>query len=126
MDGLRYDRVLVLDDDEDFCGSMADVLEMLDVRCLALRSLADLKARGAEALGCGLAILDVNLGAGQPSGLDALYWLRENVFAGRVVFLTGHASSHPAVAEASRQTGVEVLGKPLTFEHLARLLGRGA
>src|SRR5579862_5380074 len=53
-----------------------------------------------EALGSRLAILDVNLGPGCPSGLDAHSWLAAEHFSGRIVFLTGHAQSYPLVERA--------------------------
>jgi DNA-binding response OmpR family regulator len=68
-----------------------------------------------------LVILDVNLGAGQPSGVDACRWLQERSFSGQIVFLTGHASL-PGVAEA-HSLGLKVLQKPLAIDELVKLLG---
>ena len=74
------------------------------------------------ALGCGLALLDINLGAGVPSGLDAYRWLKDNGFPGRTVFLTGHARSHPLVREARELTHVQVLSKPIESAVLLALV----
>jgi FixJ family two-component response regulator len=65
----------------------------------------------------------VNLGAGKPSGLDVLRWLQLRHFAGRIVFMTGHAGQFPLVAEA-RATGVDVLSKPITLDELRAVLDR--
>jgi FixJ family two-component response regulator len=116
--------VLLLDDDVDLLDSVADLLETV-ARCqiLKARSVAELIAHGDAALGCRLAILDINLGAGQPSGLDALRWLDERRFAGRTVFLTGHARTFPLVEEARRQRqDIAVLSKPITSAELLALL----
>jgi DNA-binding response OmpR family regulator len=69
-----------------------------------------------------LAILDINLGAGSPSGLAGYRWLREHEFAGRVVFLTGHARSHPLVAEASEIGDAVVYEKPMTAAQLRAIM----
>jgi ActR/RegA family two-component response regulator len=85
--------------------------------------VGELTAHGDAALSCSLAILDINLGAGQPSGLDALNWLNERRFSGRTVFLTGHARTFPLVEEARRQHGdIEVLSKPVSSAELLALL----
>ena len=83
--------------------------------------MADVERLNGGLSHCGLAIIDVNLGAGRPNGLDVLRWLRVHRFGGRIVFMTGHASQFPLVAEA-RATGVEVLSKPMTLEQLRAVL----
>jgi DNA-binding response OmpR family regulator len=66
-------------------------------------------------------LLDVNLGAGQPSGIDAYRWLREHSFPGRIVFLTGHATTSPEVI-AARSHGQTVLEKPIDIVKLGALV----
>lgn len=116
-------RILLLDDDDDLRDALGDLLALFGAGCLSLPSLAALMASELEALACRLAILDVNLGDGQPSGVDAYEWLRARAFAGRIVFLTGHAASHPAVANAA-SLGVRVLAKPVESAELRALVGR--
>src|SRR4029077_4924973 len=92
--------VLFLDDDEDLRDTFTDLVRsVFDRDCHGLCSYRDLVTLGDRALGCGVAILDINLGAEAPSGLDAYGWLRRHGFSGRIVFLTGHANSHPLVME---------------------------
>src|SRR5512146_2673778 len=93
--------IFVLDDDQDLREALIDLLAYLDTFCIALPSVEAMIAARDEVLACGLAILDVNLGEGRPSGIDAHLWLRERGFTGRIVFLTGHAPSHPEVARAA-------------------------
>jgi FixJ family two-component response regulator len=120
-------RVLVLEDDEDLRTLLCELLQMQGVEeCVSAASLAFLRSQEARVLGCGLAILDINLGANVPSGLDAYRWLRESGFAGRVVFLTGHARSHPLVRQAYELTDVQVLAKPVDARVLMALVGGGA
>ncbi len=114
-------RVLVLDDDNDLVESLCDFLRMFRATCVAAHSVAELRAHADEALACDMAILDINLGRDEPSGVDAYRWLRERHFGGRTVFLTGHGQSHPLVAQARQLGEVEVLIKPLTTEQLRAL-----
>lgn len=116
-------RVLVLDDDEN----LLDILDILlsesagkDPVCVA--SYEALTARRSEALGCDVALLDVNLGAGLPSGLDALRWLRDEGFAGPILFFTGHAHTHPLVRDAIEAGEARVLTKPVASDVLLRAL----
>jgi DNA-binding NtrC family response regulator len=116
-------RVLVLDDDEDFRELLGEMLTDLGVRsCVIAGSLAELQRHDAEALACNLAILDINLGRGQPSGIDACRWLVARGFTGKMVFLTGHACSHPLVTEAASIAQAPVLAKPMESNQLAELV----
>jgi DNA-binding response OmpR family regulator len=119
----KVQRVLVLDDDRDFCDLLAAFLEIsAGAECLTVCSLSELAHRHEDVLGCDLAILDVNLGVDQPSGIDALEWLRDHAFEGRVVFLTGHARRHPRLGLEVERSGVEVLEKPVDASTLAALV----
>jgi DNA-binding response OmpR family regulator len=116
--------ILILDDDDDLRESVADIFCALGRACLALPSVAAMIDARQAVLACHLAILDVNLGQGLPSGVDAYTWLREQHFGGRIAFLTGHAPSHPLVARAS-PLGERVLQKPISTGDL-RALARSA
>ncbi|PTL83225.1 response regulator [Vitiosangium sp. GDMCC 1.1324] len=119
-------RVLVLEDDEDLRTILCELLSLSGVgECVSAGSLEELRHKQAEALGCGLALLDINLGAEVPSGLDAYRWLKDNGFSGRTVFLTGHARSHPLVREALELTHVQVLSKPIESKILLALVESG-
>jgi FixJ family two-component response regulator len=116
-------RVLVLDDDADFRELLGELLIELGVRsCVTSGSLAELQRRDVDALACGLAILDINLGRGQPSGIDAFHWLVDRGFGGKTIFLTGHAASHPLVVEAATDAHVPILTKPMDASQLADLV----
>jgi FixJ family two-component response regulator len=120
-------RVLVLEDDEDLRCILCELLAMVGVEtCVGTGSVAELKRREGEVLGCELALLDINLGAAVPSGLDAYQWLRERGFGGRIVFLTGHAHSHPLVRQAHALRDVQVLSKPVEARTLLALVGGDA
>jgi FixJ family two-component response regulator len=119
------DTIVFLDDDADLREAFVELFATLGERCIAVESVAELIRRGADVLAAKLVILDVNLGPGQPSGVDALEWLRSQGFAGRVVFLTGHADTHPLVREA-RDRGCTLLRKPVRFEELEELVPHAA
>ena len=114
----------LLDDDADLLEALADLLQMRNCRCLVARSLAELKALGADVLKADVAVLDINLGPGQPSGIDAYDWLVGQSFVGRLLFLTGHAHAHPLVARAESLRRATVLDKPMDGQILLeRILG---
>ena len=118
---------VLLDDDTDLLEILSELLKERHFRCLLARSLAELKALGPEVLAADVAVLDINLGAGQPSGIDAYDWLLGQGFAGRLLFLTGHAHAHPLVAQAERLNRATVLDKPLDGQVLLdRIMGVGA
>lgn len=85
--------------------------------CITFDSVDALIQHQTDALESSLAILDVNLGTGKPSGLDAFNWLREHHFKGKIYFLTGHAHSHPLVVKAC-ETGAGVWAKPVASDFI--------
>lgn len=102
---------------------MKQLVELVFKRnCLTAPSLAELKNQAQAALGVQLAILDVNLGHGEPTGLDVFNWLKSNGFKGRIVFLTGHADNDPRVREVSGLHGTEVLSKPISIDDLKEVI----
>ena len=93
--------VLFVEDNDDLRELFVELVPfVLERQCVGVDSYDALVALGDEALRCGVAILDINLGPNRPSGIDAYAWLRRSGYTGRIVFLTGHASSHPLVVEA--------------------------
>lgn len=123
---MKRERVLLLDDDEDVREALGELITLLTGHStFALASVRELTEQRERALGCDLAILDVNLGAGQPSGLVAHAWLSAERFRGRVVFLTGHAARHPLVVRAATG-GARVLAKPIGIDELRGILPRRA
>ena len=115
-------RVLVLEDDADLRELLGELfVDAGAASCVLASSLEELERKAPEALGCDVAVLDVNLGASQPSGVDAYGWLRGHGFSGEVVFLTGHARSHPLVADAGERH-TRILQKPLAPRELQRIV----
>jgi FixJ family two-component response regulator len=118
-------EVLIVDDDLDLRHALADLVEAVNGRrVIGVADLDELVALGPRALACGLVIIDVNLGPGVPSGLDALAWLQKQGYRGNMVFLTGHGRSDPQVQEAQRLGGIPVLTKPLGVEAILSLIER--
>jgi FixJ family two-component response regulator len=121
------DRVLILDDDEDLREVLAELFTgTLGIDCVGAASMDELLKLRERALSCKLAVLDVNLGPQSPSGFQAYSWLRSQGFAGRIVFLTGHAATRADVQEARRAGEVRVLEKPVPWETLASLFAGGS
>jgi FixJ family two-component response regulator len=115
--------IFVLEDDDDLCRVIVDLIRRTTHReCFGVRTFDEMRRERANVLKAALAILDVNLGAGQPSGLDAFAWLRAERFAGKVAFLTGHAATHPLVLRASEMGEAIVLKKPLEAQQIIEIL----
>jgi FixJ family two-component response regulator len=120
---VDVERVLVLEDDNDLRTLLCDLLVGAGAKaCVSVGSVDAMVRQKEQVLGCGLALLDVNLGPGAPSGLDAYHWLRENGFGGRIVFLTGHARSHPLVRQAYDLSQARILSKPVDAKVLMALV----
>jgi len=116
-------RVLLLDDDADLREVFADLMGAMGIAVATAGSvdeLADVINRGDGSFD--LAILDINLGPGEPSGLDAYRWLKQHDFKGRMAFLTGHARSHPLVTAARELGDVRVYDKPISVAELRQLM----
>jgi DNA-binding NtrC family response regulator len=115
--------VLILDDDEDLRDVLGTTVEeVFGWSWIGVSSVPAMIDLGQRALGSDLAILDINLGLDQPSGLDAFAWLGEHHFKGRIIFLTGHAASHPLVDKAQHEQLASIYQKPLTVGEIGRLL----
>lgn len=115
--------ILVLDDCEDLLQLSKVFIERLcDRQAVTVKSLHELEIIEERALSCEMALLDINLGANEPNGLDVYHWLRGHGFKKRIVFLTGHARTYPLVAEAERLGDASVLSKPLLPADLVRVV----
>jgi FixJ family two-component response regulator len=115
-------NVFLLDDDEDVREAMGELIATVVGGCVKAGSVLEMKSRAREALGCSLALLDINLGNGQPSGLDACAWLHTSGFAGRIAFITGHGHAHPLVRQAEALGNIKVFSKPLETTDLIALV----
>jgi CheY-like chemotaxis protein len=116
-------RVILLDDDADLREVFTDLMAMLGVAVATAASVDELERAVTKADGpFDLAILDINLGPGAPNGLDAARWLKQHAFKGRMVFLTGHAGSHPLVTQARELGDVRVYDKPISVAELRELM----
>jgi DNA-binding NtrC family response regulator len=113
--------VLVVDDDADLREVLGGSIELLGHGCVTAASLAELMEKREEAVRCKLAILDINLHADAPSGLDVHRWLEHEGFTGTILFLTGHARTHPLVIAAC-ESGARVVEKPIGLKELRGLI----
>jgi DNA-binding NtrC family response regulator len=118
----NHRHVLFLDDDRDLREVVGTLLSRRGTRCETVGSVVELQRAFAKSDDFALVILDVNLGPGVPSGLDAYRWLRELGYRGRIAFLTGHARAHPLVAAASSHRDAAVIEKPISAKELVELV----
>jgi DNA-binding NtrC family response regulator len=121
-------RVLFLDDSSDLCQIMEVMCQSLrGVECICVPSMSAVLERAAQVLRTDLAILDVNLGPGEPSGIEIYRWLKGQNYSGKIVFLSGHTRTDPQVVEATRIPGVDFFQKPLGLSQIeALILGKAA
>ncbi|MFT3698130.1 MAG: response regulator [Kofleriaceae bacterium] len=113
--------LLVVDDDEDLLQMLENLFSRAKVPHVCASSLAEVKALGDVLPTLDTALLDINLGPGQPSGVDIARWLREAGFAPRIIFITGHAPDHPLVKKAAGESG-RVLEKPVIPSELLKIV----
>jgi FixJ family two-component response regulator len=116
--------IFVLDDDPDILDSMSAVVNGLCKRpCITAASVKEMLGLSKQVLDSGLAFLDINLGADNPSGVEGYRWLRKHKYTGRVVFFTGHAQTHPQVQEAKRLGDADIVQKPVPLGSILKLIG---
>ena len=116
-------RVLFVDDSSDLCEVMELMCQSLPgIECICVPSMSAVLERAAQVLQTDLAILDVNLGPGEPSGVEIYRWLKGQNYRGKIVFLSGHARTDPQVEEAARISGVDFFQKPLGFGQIEALI----
>jgi FixJ family two-component response regulator len=120
---MGTDFVLYVEDNDDLRELVVELVTVvLKRRCVGVGSYEELAALGKDALRCRVAILDINLGADRRSGIDAYGWLRGQGYKGRIVFLTGHANTHPLVVEAQRIGDAEIVSKPIEPDRLRSIV----
>jgi len=118
--------VLIVDDDEDLRETLGDVLTSLDICSVKAGSLRDIERRSDEVASCFLALLDINLGPNEPSGLDVCAWLLAHDFGGHIIFMTGHAAGYPLVSDARAMRGVAILQKPIDLRVIEGMIEQHA
>jgi DNA-binding NtrC family response regulator len=118
--------VLIVDDDEDLRETLGDVLASFDACSVKIGSLREIERRSDELANCSLALIDINLGPDQPSGLDVCAWLIAHDFGGHIVFMTGHAAGYPLVRDAHAMRGVAILQKPIDLRIIEGMIDRHA
>src|SRR5690349_6995962 len=117
--------VLVVDDDQDLRETLGELIGLLGHGSVLAGSFAEVVTQREAALRCALALLDVNLGPNAANGVEVYDWLLGEHFGGRILFLTGHARSHPVVAAACA-SGARVVEKPIRVDDLRALLPEAA
>ena len=122
---MNTQKVVLVDDNRSVLDALGEFLQMAaGVECLRFQGLKQLVDREIDVLNRGVvaAILDINLGQNQPSGIDVYHWLRNHDFPGKIAFLTAHAKDHPLVVQAGLIGGVKVFTKPMDAEALVSLI----
>jgi signal transduction histidine kinase len=113
-------RILIVDDDEDFCLSLIDILEQRDYQVeiahsapSALEKVKDFDAQ--------VALLDIRLG--RESGIDLITPLQNTCPGILCVVMTAYAAVDTAI-EAMHRGAYDYLQKPTSVQHLLSVLDR--
>lgn len=105
--------ITFLEDNDELREVLSEVTKSeLGEEALGFSCFDHLVARRNEVLKTKMAILDINLGADQASGVEVFHWLKDQGYAGKICFLTGHGKSHPMV-QAACEIGAEIWTKPM-------------
>jgi len=115
--------VLVVDDFEDLVEILQMTIEdVCDLKVVGATSFKQVKEIDFDKYQYKLAILDINLGASEPNGIDVFHFLKEKGFMGEIIFFTGHAENHPLVKEAAKLNGVRIVNKPIRPDELTSII----
>ena len=108
-------NTITLVDDSRELRFLFDILikQELGVPVIGCPSLKDVMQHRDEVLNSQAIIIDINLGPGEPDGVEVYRWIRDQKYDGQIFFFTGHAAEAPQVRVAAK-TGVPVLEKPLS------------
>ena len=115
-------QIFFLEDDPDLNFAYRQFVESKNYKAISAESVDSMIRQEKAVLSCKIAILDIELGKNRANGLDALNWLRDHQFPGRVYFLTGHGIGHELVAQAAKISDVELYSKPISPQSLLRLV----
>ncbi|MEZ0391998.1 MAG: response regulator [Pseudobdellovibrionaceae bacterium] len=117
--------VLYIDDCQELREIIPELIRYnLNRTCLSLSGLSQIKEKFSSGHSCKVVILDIDLGPGQPSGIDIFQWLQSQGFKGKMFFLTGHGMSHPFSQEA-KKLGIQIFEKPLHSKILLESVRQG-
>lgn len=106
-------KILLLEDNIELCKLLKRMFTGFGVTEVSVfHSYSEVTSLAKEELVFDIAVLDVNLGLGEKTGIDAFDWLIENDFKGKVIFLTGHASSYGMLPKLTDRPNVFLLDKP--------------
>lgn len=110
----KKNSVVFLDDNADLCELIQSVIEsQLSGDCFCFTNVAQMQNAERNVLASHVAILDIELGFQQPSGIEAYKWLKEKNYTGHIFFLTGHGLSAPLV-QAAVTLGADIWEKPIS------------
>lgn len=120
-------KVFILEDDQDLAFTYEQLVSLLtDQQTLLTHCFKEMQSKLEEILECKVAVLDIDLGENQPTGVDAFVWLRQNGFLNKIYFMTGHAQSHPLVVQAVKMSGATVLTKPVDIDRFLAVISETA
>ncbi|MBI5489395.1 MAG: response regulator [Deltaproteobacteria bacterium] len=119
---MSGDRVLLVDDEEEFTRALA---ERMEARGLRVETAADGEAAVARAAARSFDAIVLDLSMPGLSGIETLRRLRESSPEVQVILLTGHATVQTGV-EAMRLGALDFVEKPADLEQLLERIGEAS
>jgi len=119
---MSGDRVLLVDDEEEFARALA---ERMEARGLRVETAADGEAALARAAARSFDAIVLDLSMPGLDGMETLRRLRERSPDVQVILLTGHATVRTGV-EAMRAGAVDFVEKPADLDDLLRRIGEAS
>ena len=112
-------KVLVVDDNTEFCDNMKDILELQGYNTTCVYS-GKTALKEIEKDGFMIALVDIAMP--EMDGITLLKKIKEIEPGLPVTLITGFAQEHSA-GEARREGALTLLKKPIDFDELAKILG---
>tara|TARA_R110002049_G_scaffold50370_3_gene143116 strand:+ start:159884 stop:160612 length:729 start_codon:yes stop_codon:yes gene_type:complete len=114
--------VLIVDDDESFCGALWDILNKQRYRV----GIACTEAEGIQTvteLGCQIVLIDLKLGSGD--GRRVIEQICEKSLPARAIIISGHPTEADDVMKQLGSHNVEaVCAKPIDIDRLLELIAK--
>ena len=116
--------VLILDDDIDLSEILELTIKHLGVTlCKVIHSYKEiLELNKVELTRFDICLLDVNLGPGQPNGLEVYKHLKQVNYPGEIYFFTGHGKSDSRLQVLTNFSLTHILEKPVSIETLNNII----
>lgn len=116
-------KVLLVDDNEDMLSLLSLLIQSsFDADTFSVSTEKEVKALSEHFQNFKIAFIDINLGPGQPDGIDIYDWLRANSFDGPIYFLSDLPTNSPMTKRALKRGDTKILSKPINPDKITSII----